>query len=29
MRDVAEIQLTRVKAYLIIEPELSLIDCGK
>ena len=28
MRDVAEIQLSRVKAYLILEPELSLIDCG-
>jgi glyoxylase-like metal-dependent hydrolase (beta-lactamase superfamily II) len=28
MRDVAEIQLTRVKAYLILEPELSMIDCG-
>jgi glyoxylase-like metal-dependent hydrolase (beta-lactamase superfamily II) len=28
MRDVAEIQLTRVKAHLVLEPELSLIDCG-
>jgi glyoxylase-like metal-dependent hydrolase (beta-lactamase superfamily II) len=28
MRDVVEIQLTRVKAHLILEPELSLIDCG-
>ena len=28
MRDVAVIQLARVKAHLIIEPELSLIDCG-
>jgi glyoxylase-like metal-dependent hydrolase (beta-lactamase superfamily II) len=28
MRDVAEIQLTRVKAYLVLEDELSLIDCG-
>lgn len=28
MRDVVEIQLTRVKADLILEPELSLIDCG-
>jgi glyoxylase-like metal-dependent hydrolase (beta-lactamase superfamily II) len=28
MRDVAEIQLTRVKAHLVLERELSLIDCG-
>ncbi len=28
VRDVAEIQLTRVKAHLVLEPELSLIDCG-
>lgn len=28
VRDVAEIQLTRVKAHLILEPELSLIDTG-
>ena len=28
MRDVAEIQLTRVKAHLILEPALSMIDCG-
>lgn len=28
VRDVAEIQLARVKAHLILEPELSLIDCG-
>lgn len=28
MRDVAEIQLTRVRAHLVLEPELSLIDCG-
>lgn len=28
MRDVAEIQLTRVKAHLVLEPELSMIDCG-
>jgi glyoxylase-like metal-dependent hydrolase (beta-lactamase superfamily II) len=28
MRDVVEIQLTRVKADLILEPELALIDCG-
>jgi glyoxylase-like metal-dependent hydrolase (beta-lactamase superfamily II) len=28
MRDVAEIQLTRVKAHLLLEAELSLIDCG-
>jgi len=28
VRDLAEIQLTRVKAHLILEPELSLIDCG-
>lgn len=26
--DVVEIQLTRVKAHLILEPELSLVDCG-
>lgn len=28
MRGVVEVQLTRVKAHLIVEPELSLIDCG-
>ena len=28
MRDLAEIQLTRVKAHLVLEDELSLIDCG-
>lgn len=28
MRDIAEIQLSRVKAHLILEPELGLIDCG-
>jgi glyoxylase-like metal-dependent hydrolase (beta-lactamase superfamily II) len=28
VRDVAEIQLRRVKAHLVLEPELSLIDCG-
>ncbi len=28
VRDVAEIQLTRVKAHLVLEPELALIDCG-
>jgi glyoxylase-like metal-dependent hydrolase (beta-lactamase superfamily II) len=28
MRDVAEIQLTRVKAHLVLEGALSLIDCG-
>ena len=28
MRDIAEIQLTRVKAHLVLEPELTLIDCG-
>lgn len=28
MRNVAEIQLTRVKAHLVLEPELGLIDCG-
>jgi glyoxylase-like metal-dependent hydrolase (beta-lactamase superfamily II) len=28
VRDVAEIQLTRVKAHLILEPALSMIDCG-
>ena len=28
MRDLAEIQLTRVKAHLVLEAELSLIDCG-
>ena len=28
VRDLAEIQLTRVKAHLVLEPELSLIDCG-
>jgi glyoxylase-like metal-dependent hydrolase (beta-lactamase superfamily II) len=26
--DLAEIQLTRVKAHLVLEDELSLIDCG-
>jgi glyoxylase-like metal-dependent hydrolase (beta-lactamase superfamily II) len=25
---VAEINLTRVKAHLVLEPELSLVDCG-
>ena len=28
IRDVAEIQLTRVRAHLILEPRLFLIDCG-
>lgn len=28
IRDVVEIQLTRVKAHLVLESELSLIDCG-
>jgi glyoxylase-like metal-dependent hydrolase (beta-lactamase superfamily II) len=28
MRDVAEIQLARVKAHLVLEPELTLIDAG-
>ncbi len=28
VRVVAEIQLRRVKAHLVLEPELSLIDCG-
>ena len=28
MRDVAEIRLTRVKAHLVLEHDLSLIDCG-
>lgn len=28
MRDVVEIQLARVKVHLVVEPELSLIDCG-
>src|SRR4051794_25346489 len=28
IRDVETIQLTRVKAHLILEPELTLIDCG-
>jgi glyoxylase-like metal-dependent hydrolase (beta-lactamase superfamily II) len=28
MRDLAEIQLTRVKAHLVLEDQLSLIDCG-
>ncbi len=28
MRDVAGIQLTRVKAHLVLEAEVSLIDCG-
>ena len=28
VRDVVEIRLTRVKAHLVMEPELSLIDCG-
>ena len=28
LSDVVEIQLTRVKADLVLEPELSLIDCG-
>jgi glyoxylase-like metal-dependent hydrolase (beta-lactamase superfamily II) len=26
--DLVEIQLARVKAHLVLEPELSLIDCG-
>jgi glyoxylase-like metal-dependent hydrolase (beta-lactamase superfamily II) len=28
IRDVVEVRLTRVKAHLILEPALSLIDCG-
>lgn len=28
VRDLVEIQLTRVKAHLVLEPDLSLIDCG-
>jgi glyoxylase-like metal-dependent hydrolase (beta-lactamase superfamily II) len=28
LADVVEIQLTRVKAHLVLEPNLSLIDCG-
>ncbi|MDQ1323771.1 MAG: fold metallo-hydrolase [Chloroflexota bacterium] len=28
VRDVLEIRLTRVKAHLVMEPVLSLIDCG-
>jgi glyoxylase-like metal-dependent hydrolase (beta-lactamase superfamily II) len=28
MRDVEPIALTRVKAHLVLEPQLSLIDCG-
>jgi glyoxylase-like metal-dependent hydrolase (beta-lactamase superfamily II) len=28
IRDVVEIPLTRVRAHLVLEPELSLIDCG-
>lgn len=28
VRDLVEIQLTRVKAHLVLEPQLSLIDCG-
>jgi glyoxylase-like metal-dependent hydrolase (beta-lactamase superfamily II) len=28
LRDVAEIQLTRVKAHLVLEDDLTLIDCG-
>jgi glyoxylase-like metal-dependent hydrolase (beta-lactamase superfamily II) len=28
VRDIAEIQLTRVKAHLVLEPHLALIDCG-
>jgi len=28
MRDLAEIQLRRVRAHLVLEPELSLIDSG-
>jgi glyoxylase-like metal-dependent hydrolase (beta-lactamase superfamily II) len=28
IRDVVEIRLTRVKAHLVLEPRLSLIDCG-
>jgi len=28
LRDVVEVQLTRVKAHLVVEPSASLIDCG-
>ncbi|HEU5204464.1 MAG TPA: MBL fold metallo-hydrolase [Candidatus Limnocylindrales bacterium] len=28
MRDIQPIALTRVQAHLVLEPELSLIDCG-
>lgn len=28
LRDVVEVQLTRVKAHLVTEADLSLIDCG-
>jgi glyoxylase-like metal-dependent hydrolase (beta-lactamase superfamily II) len=28
IRDVVEIPLTRVKAHLVLEPRLALIDCG-
>ena len=28
LRDVAEIRLTRVRVHLVLEPDLSLIDCG-
>lgn len=28
MRDIAEVQLARVKAHLVLEPELAIIDCG-
>ncbi|MEO5704090.1 MAG: MBL fold metallo-hydrolase [Candidatus Limnocylindrales bacterium] len=28
IRDLVEIQLTRVKAHLVLGPELSMIDCG-
>ena len=28
VRDVVEVQLTRVRAHLVLEPDLSLIDCG-
>jgi glyoxylase-like metal-dependent hydrolase (beta-lactamase superfamily II) len=28
LRDVHEIQLTRVKAHLVLEPALTLVDCG-
>jgi glyoxylase-like metal-dependent hydrolase (beta-lactamase superfamily II) len=28
LREVAEIRLTRVRVHLVLEPDLSLIDCG-